>query len=39
LKPYDLRYHEVLIDEAKTQDPALSYETRNVSTDFYTFDV
>jgi len=39
LKPYDLRYHPVLIDEAKTQDPALSYATRNVTTDFYTFDV
>jgi hypothetical protein len=39
LKPIQLRYEPVVIDEAKTQDPALSYATRNVTTDFYSFDV
>jgi hypothetical protein len=38
LKPEHLRYKPVIIPEAKTQDPALSYETRNVTTDFYSFD-
>jgi hypothetical protein len=38
LKPQDLRYQPVTIEEPKTQDPALSYETRNVTTDFYSFD-
>jgi hypothetical protein len=38
LKPEDLRYKPVTIAEPTTQDPALSYETRNVTTDFYSFD-
>ena len=38
LKPQDLRYQPVTIPEPTTQDPALSYETRNVTTDFYSFD-
>ena len=38
LKPEDLRYKPVIIDEATPQDPALSYATRNVTTDFYAFD-
>ena len=38
LKPQDLRYQPVTIAEPTTQDPALSYETRNVTTDFYSFD-
>jgi len=39
LKPIELRYEPVVIDEATPQDPALSYATRNVTTDFYSFDV
>jgi hypothetical protein len=39
LKPQPLRYEPVLIDEPVTQDPALSYATRNVTTDFYSFDI
>ena len=38
LKPQDLRYQPVIIPEATPQDPALSYATRNVTTDFYSFD-
>ena len=38
LKPEHLRYKPVTIAEPATQDPALSYETRNVTTDFYSFD-
>ena len=38
LKPEDLRYKPVTIEEATPQDPALSYATRNVTTDFYSFD-
>jgi hypothetical protein len=38
LKPEDLRYKPVTIPEATPQDPALSYATRNVTTDFYSFD-
>ena len=38
LKPEDLRYQPVTIPEATPQDPALSYATRNVTTDFYSFD-
>ena len=38
LKPQDLRYQPVTIADPATQDPALSYETRNVTTDFYSFD-
>ena len=39
LKPENLRYQPVTIPEATPQDPALSYATRNVTTDFYSFDV
>jgi hypothetical protein len=39
LKPEDLRYKPVTIEEPTQQDPALSYATRNVTTDFYSFDV
>ena len=38
LKPEDLRYKPVTIEEPTQQDPALSYATRNVTTDFYSFD-
>jgi hypothetical protein len=38
LKPEHLRYKPVTIPEATPQDPALSYATRNVTTDFYSFD-
>jgi hypothetical protein len=38
LKPQELRYVPVTIEEPIKQDPALSYETRNVTTDFYSFD-
>ena len=38
LKPEDLRYKPVMIEEPTQQDPALSYATRNVTTDFYSFD-
>jgi hypothetical protein len=38
LKPIELRYFPVTIPEPTTQDPALSYDTRTVSTDFYSFD-
>jgi hypothetical protein len=39
LKPEPLRYQPVIIPEATPQDPALSYATRNVTTDFYSFDI
>jgi hypothetical protein len=39
LKPENLRFKPVTIPEATPQDPALSYATRNVTTDFYSFDV
>jgi len=39
LKPENLRYKPVTIPNPTPQDPALSYATRNVTTDFYTFDV
>ena len=38
LKPEALRYKIVTIPDPIPQDPELSYETRNVSTDFYSFD-
>jgi len=38
LKPENLRYKPVTIEEPTQQDPALSYATRNVTTDFYSFD-
>jgi hypothetical protein len=39
LKPENLRYKPVTIEEPTQQDPALSYATRNVTTDFYSFDI
>jgi len=38
LKPENLRYKPVTIPNPTPQDPALSYATRNVTTDFYSFD-
>jgi len=38
LKPENLRYKPVTIPNPIPQDPALSYATRNVTTDFYSFD-
>lgn len=38
LKPERLRYKPVYLSDPTPQDPALSYETRNASTDFYSFD-
>lgn len=38
LKPIELRYVPVTIPEPTKQDPALSYATRNVTTDYYSFD-
>ena len=37
LKPPELRYQPVTIPPPQQQDPELSYETRNVSTDYYSF--
>ena len=37
LKPLRLRYTPVLIDRPTPQNPELSYRTRNVTTDFYSF--
>jgi len=37
LKPLRLRYQPVIIDNPIPQDPALSYETRKVATDYYKF--
>jgi len=37
LKPENLRYQPVTINAPTPQNPAYSYETRNVSTDFYNF--
>ena len=39
LKPENLRYKEVTIDAATTPNPALSYETRTVSSDYYSFKI
>jgi len=39
LKPEPLRYKEIVVDTPESQDPKLSYETRQISTDFYNFDV
>jgi hypothetical protein len=39
LKPERLRYKLVTVPDAIPQDPALSYETRDVSSDFYNFSI
>jgi len=39
LKPEKLRYKQVIVENPKPQDPALSYTTRNVSSDFYKFQI
>ena len=39
LKPENLRYKEVTINEPAKQDPNLSYATRNVSKDYYNFQI
>ena len=39
LKPKRLRYIPVTIPTPPAQNPALSYATRNVSSDFYNFDI
>jgi len=38
LKPEDLRSKQVTIPIPEPQRPELSYATRNVTTDFYSFD-
>ena len=38
LKPENMRYIAVYTKELPPQDPKLSYATRNVTTDFYSFD-
>lgn len=38
LKPEALRYKAVTIAEPTAQDPALSYQTRTISTDFYSLE-
>jgi hypothetical protein len=37
LKPERLRYVPVTIPKPTPQDPALSYQTRDVGTDYYNF--
>ena len=37
LKPENLRYKQVTIPTPKPQNPAYSYQTRNVTTDYYSF--
>uniref|UniRef100_A0A6C0KW40 PI-PLC Y-box domain-containing protein n=1 Tax=viral metagenome TaxID=1070528 RepID=A0A6C0KW40_9ZZZZ len=39
LKPERLRYKQIYIDDPVPQNPANSYETRNVSSDYYQFDI
>lgn len=39
LKPERLRYIPVTVEAPPPQDPALSYETRTVQSDFYKFDI
>ena len=39
LKPEPLRYIPVIVDDPIPQDPALSYATRDVSSDFYKFEI
>lgn len=38
LKPENLRYKEVVIDDPEPQNPEYSYGTKTVSTDYYSFD-
>jgi len=38
LKPEELRFKEVVVNEPSEQLPEYSYATRNISTDFYSFD-
>ena len=39
LKPERLRYKPVFIDAPPPQNPALSYQTRNVKEDYYAFEI
>jgi hypothetical protein len=39
LKPERLRYKEIYVDDPNPQNPANSYETRNVSSDYYSFKI
>lgn len=39
LKPPELRYQPILIPEPPAQNPNYSYETRVVSTEYYTYDI
>jgi hypothetical protein len=39
LKPERLRYIPVTIDAPPTQNPDLSYATRSISSDYYSFDI
>lgn len=39
LKPERLRYKEIVIETPPPQDPALSYETREIKADYYQFDI
>jgi hypothetical protein len=39
LKPPELRYQPILIPEPPPQNPDYSYETRVVSTEYYTYDI
>ena len=39
LKPENLRYKEITIAAPTPPDPALSYETRNVSSQYYSFNI
>jgi hypothetical protein len=37
LKPEELRYYPIVIDDPTPQNPAYSYATRNVTTDYYNY--
>jgi len=39
LKPEELRYKPITIPDAVKQNPALSYANRNISSDYYKFDI
>ena len=39
LKPEKLRYQPILVEAPEEQKPELSYETRDVSADYYQFDI
>jgi Phosphatidylinositol-specific phospholipase C, Y domain len=39
LKPEKLRYIEVVVDAPTEQDPALSFQTRSIETDYYAFNI